>query len=87
MEQIETIQALDLARAEARLPRWMIACAVAGGAVLTLLGGHVRVAAGFFSGAALAIVNYYWLHSAIQTAFSDIQPRVPKKVLARFILR
>lgn len=84
--QEETIQAPELARAEARLPRWMMAWAFVG-ALAALLGGYVRVAAAFALGASLAILNYYWLHQAVETLFSLSRPRVPKRSMLKFLIR
>lgn len=89
--QAETIQtqdpgALNLARAEARLPRWMFAVAivavVAAGAALGL-----QFALGLLLGAALAILNYYWLHQAIEALMHSGQARVPRGVLAKVVVR
>ena len=72
--------------AEARLPKWMTALAAL--ATLAVLGaGHTRAAAGFALGATLAIVNYCWLHQAIETLFRATSARIPRGVLLRFILR
>jgi hypothetical protein len=56
----------DLARAEQRLPRWMMGCATVG-LLAALLRGQGRFSLGFALGAALAILNYYWLHAAVET--------------------
>ncbi len=82
----ETIQAPELARAEARLPRWMIAVALLG-TLAALLGGDARVAAGFALGSALAILNYHWLHQAIETLFDLRRPGIPKRVVLKFAVR
>ncbi len=82
----ETVQTTDLARAEARLPRWMMGCAFA--VTLTVLSrGHVRLAAGFVTGAALAMLNYYWLHQAVENVFIAGHARVPKRAAIKFALR
>src|SRR5690349_19628945 len=76
----------DLERAEARLPKWMIA--IAGLATLVILAaGQTRTALGLALGATLAIVNYCWLHQAINTLFGTMNSRVPKRVLTKFVLR
>lgn len=84
--QAETIQAPDLERAEARLPRRMIALALVSG-VAALISGHARASAGFALGSALAIVNYYWLHSAMTTLFDAGNARLPKRTAVKFALR
>jgi hypothetical protein len=84
--QAEITQAADLARAEARLPRWMAGVAVLGTLAL-LLAGPGRAAAGFALGAAFAILNYFWLHQAIHTLFGAGQARVPTLVVVKFAAR
>ena len=82
----ETIRGLDPARGEARLPRWMTA--VGAVAIITLLAsGHARVAAGFALGAAVAILNYRWLHQAVATLLGAAEPRVPRRVILKFAVR
>ena len=76
----------DLARAEARLPRWMLAAAALG-TIAILATGHLRWALGFGLGATLAILNYYWLHDGITTMFDAGTVRVPKRVVLKFALR
>ena len=84
--QVESIAAPDLARAEARLPRWMMACALA--TVLgMLLYGRVHFAAGFALGAILAILNYFWLHQAVKALMAAAQTRPSKWVFAKFLIR
>ena len=87
--QAETMQdpgVLDLARAEARLPRWMFAVAVLG-VVAALVLQDWRFALGVALGAALAILNYHWLHQAVETLMRAGQSRVPRLVVAKFALR
>lgn len=80
------VKAHDLARDESRLPAWMAGCAVAGSLGCALLGS-IQLAAGFALGAALAVLNYRWMHGAIATLFSDGLKRVPKRAAAKFALR
>jgi len=84
--QAETIQAPELARAEARLPRWMIGLAVAG-TVAALLAGHASVGAGFGLGAALGILNYRWLHQAVEALMTAGQSRPSRWLIAKFLVR
>ncbi len=84
--QAEMIQALDPARSEARLPRWMVGVAVLSTAAV-LATGHVRVAAGFALGAALAVLNYYWLRQAIAALFDAARVRVPRRLIVKFLVR
>jgi len=84
--QTGTIEIPELARAEARLPRWMILC---GFLALTfiLLCGHFTMALGFALGALLGILNYYWLRDAVQVLANAGQSRVPKLLVAKFLIR
>lgn len=84
--QKETISTIELARAEARLPHWMTAGAFVG-ALVMLLAGYSRAAAGFAVGSALAILNYFWLHQVVETLMTAGQARVPKRVVAKFAAR
>jgi len=84
--QAETIQTPDLARAEARLPRWMIALSVVA-TVGVLAAGQVRFAAGIALGAGVAILNYFWLHQAVEALFNAGRARVPKWLLLKVVAR
>ena len=82
----ETIQIPDLARAEARLPRWMVLCGVVALTVM-LLYRQGMIAVGFSLGAALGILNYYWLHEAVGALSMAGQARIPKLLVAKFLIR
>ncbi len=84
--QAEAAQTADLTRAEARLPRWMTACGLAG-AIGAALTGHVRLAIGFAVGASLGILNYLWLHQAVSALFAEGRERVPRGLLAKILFR
>jgi hypothetical protein len=84
--QTGTIQIPDLARAEARLPRWMMLCGLLA-LIAILLCRQFLMAAGFTLGAALGILNYYWLHDAVGALATASQSRVPKLVVAKFLIR
>jgi ATP synthase I chain len=60
-------------------------------AVLGVIAAFVvqdwRFALGLALGAALAILNYHWLHQAIETLMRAGQARVPRMVVAKFALR
>ncbi len=84
--QAETIPALDPARSEARLPRWMAGVAVVSTAAV-LATGRVSVAAGFALGAGLAVLNYYWLRQAIAALFDAARVRVPRRLIVKFLVR
>ena len=71
--QTEIIQAPELARAEARMPRWMVLCGFLALTVI-LLCGQYRIAVGFAVGAALGILNYYWLHDAVEVLVKPGHP-------------
>jgi hypothetical protein len=84
--QTETIQIPDLARAEARLPCWMVLCGCLA-LVVILLCRQFTVAFGFAFGAALGILNYHWLHEAVEALAQAGQSRIPKLLVAKFLLR
>src|SRR5215472_12632672 len=84
--QVETIQATDPARAEARLPQWMTRVAAVAFVAL-LASGHARAATGFALGALVAILNYRWLHQAVALLMGAGQPRVPKRVILKLAVR
>lgn len=84
--ETQTVQMTDLARAEQRLPRWMMGCALLG-LLGALLMGQGRFCLAFALGAALAILSYLWLHQAIDALMTSGQPRVTKSVVAKFALR
>ena len=84
--QTETIQIPDLARAEARLPRWMVLCGVVA-LIVMLLYRQGMIAVGFTLGAALGILNYYWLHEAVVALSMAGQARIPRLLVAKFLIR
>ena len=84
--QAEIIAATDLARAEARLPRWMASCAGVG-LLAALVSGRAYFAAGFGVGAALAILSYLWLHQAVEVLMSAGRSRPSKRIVAKFLIR
>lgn len=77
---------MDLAQAEARLPRWMLALAGVG-TLGILLSTHVRFGAGFAIGSGLGILNYLWLHHIVETLVNAGRMRPAKTTLAKMILR
>ena len=78
--------ATDLKQAEARLPRWMMGLAVLA-TIAVLLTGHPSFAAGFVLGAAVALVNYFWLHQAVEHLMAASTTRLPRTLIAKFLLR
>jgi hypothetical protein len=84
--EAETIQGTDPARAEARLPRWMLGIAAAG-TVATFIAAPARFAGGFAVGAALAILGYLWLHEAVDKLLAAAPERLPWGTIVRFALR
>jgi predicted outer membrane lipoprotein len=84
--QTESIQIPELARAEARLPRWMMLCGFLA-LIVILLCRQFSIALGFALGAALGILNYYWLHEAVEALAKAGQVRVPKLLVAKFLIR
>jgi predicted outer membrane lipoprotein len=45
------------------------------------------MALGFALGAALGILNYYWLHEAVEALAKAGLSRVPKSLVAKFLIR
>ncbi len=84
--QTETIQIPELERAEARMPRWMMLCGFLALTVI-LLYGEYKIALGFGLGAALGILNYYWLHDAVEALVKAGRSRIPRSVVAKFLMR
>ena len=84
--QTETIQAPELARAEARIPRWMTLCSFLA-MIVILCCRRFAMALGFALGAALGILNYYWLHEAVEALAKAGLSRVPKSLVAKFLIR
>jgi hypothetical protein len=84
--QTKTIQTPELARAEARLPRWMMLCGLL--ALIAILACRQFIfAIGFALGATLGVLNYYWLHEAVEALLRAGQSRIPKLVVAKFLIR
>jgi len=82
----ETNQTQELARAEARLPRWMAFCGCLA-LVAMALCRQFMFALGFALGAGLGMLNYYWLREAVETLARAGQSRIPKLVVLKFLLR
>lgn len=72
--------------AAARLPRWMAGASVAG-ALVALLGGHLRWAAGFAAGSGAAILAYWWLQQVVATALDAGEGRPPRGTMIKFAMR
>jgi len=84
--QTEVAEIPELARAEARLPRWMALCGCLGLMVI-LLFEPLSMAIGFALGALLGIVNYLWLHETVEVLGQSGQSRVPKLLVAKILIR
>lgn len=84
--QLEIIQATDLARAEARMLRWMVALAPVG-TLITLIAASPRAAIGFLIGALFGILNYLWLHQTIVVLMNAGKARVPKATMVKMLVR
>ena len=82
----EMTRIIGAEQAEARLPRWMMAVA-AGAALAALAAGEPRFAAGLVLGSGLGLVNYFWLHEAVEHLMTAGQERLPRLLIAKFILR
>jgi hypothetical protein len=81
-----TTDTMDLEKAEARLPRWMLALAGAG-TVGILLFARLRFGAGFAIGSGLGILNYIWLHNIVEALVNAGSVRPPKSALFKVIIR
>jgi hypothetical protein len=55
--------------------------------IVILLYRQFTIAVGFVLGAALGILNYYWLHEAVEALVEAGQSRIPKSVVAKFLIR
>ncbi len=77
---------MDMEKAEARLPRWMLALAGVG-TLGILLFAHVRFGAGFAIGSGLGILNYIWLHNIVEALVNAGTVRPPKSALFKVIIR
>jgi hypothetical protein len=84
--QTEAIPITELDRAEARLPRWMLALACAG-TTGCLLAGHARLGASFALGSSVAILNYYWLHQLVKVLMAAVEPRLSIMAVVKLLLR
>ncbi len=86
MQREMTIPDRALAQAEARLPRWMVLC---GGTatIAALLWGQARFAGGLALGSALGILNYFWLHQAVDALMNAGQSRVSRLMVAKILAR
>jgi len=84
--KVETTRTTGLEPAEARLPRWMVGLAALA-TVAALAAGQPRFAAGLVLGAGLALVNYLWLHQAVEHLMTARHVRLPRLLIAKFILR
>jgi ATP synthase I chain len=70
----------------ARLPRWMIAVSLLAALVL-LVSGHARSAAGFAVGAIVAMLAYGWLYRALAAALDSGEGRLSGRATAELALR
>lgn len=57
------------------------------GTVGALLSGHVRVGVGFALGAAVAILNYYWLHQIVKVLLARQHSRLPVRTALKLLIR
>jgi hypothetical protein len=64
----------------------MVLCGVVA-LIAMLLFRQVLIAVGFTLGAALGILNYYWLHEAVGELTKAGQARIPKLLAAKFLIR
>lgn len=71
---------------EKRLLWWMIACGLCATLVLLVMG-HGGLAAGFATGAAIAILGFIWLEDVVTGALNIGTNRVSKKLVFKLIVR
>jgi len=64
----------------------MALCGVAA-LIVMLLYRQGMIATGFALGAALGILNYYWLHEAVGALANAGQARIPGLLVAKFLIR
>jgi len=55
--------------------------------IVMLLYRQVMIAVGFSLGAALGILNYYWLHEAVVALSMAGEARIPRLLVAKFLIR
>lgn len=84
--QIATIPQATFESAEARLPRWMIAAALAGMLAAVCLA-DARAAAGFGLGAGVAVLGYSWLHKAVVALMNAQGQRPSHFLLGKILIR
>jgi ATP synthase I chain len=82
----QTTETMDLEKAEARLPRWMLALAAVG-TLGILLSADLRSGAGFAIGSGLGILNYLWLHNIVEALVNAGRVRPPKSALLKVFIR
>ncbi len=82
----EGIPADGLARAEARLPRWMAGIAGLGAIGIFAFAGS-RAAFSFTLGGVISILGYRWLARAVAAALYASEKPVAKGIVRNFILR
>ncbi len=56
-------------------------------ATVALAVGHPGFAGGFALGAGLGLLNYFWLHQAVDSLMGARRDRPPWLVIAKFVLR
>ena len=81
-----SISRMIASQTETRLLGWMIGIALAAG-VGICLSGHLRFAAGFATGAAIAVVGYIWLCEFTAKALDSRSGRLPKMLVFKLVLR
>ena len=64
----------------------MVLCGVVA-LIVMLLYRQVMIAGGFSLGAALGILNYYWLHEAVVAVSNAGETRIPRLLVAKFLVR
>lgn len=76
-------------KVEVRLLQWMLLLG-SFGTIGIALTGHMRFAAGFLTGAGIAVLGFTWLERVVVCALdaaAGCAPRVPKGLVLKLILR
>lgn len=73
-------------QAEIRLFMWMVAIALAAGLGISATG-HLWFAAGFATGAAIALLGFVWLRDLAAGALDSSNGRVPKGLVLKLVIR
>ncbi len=79
-------ETLDWQAAEGRLKQWMLLAALLGLIAAAYWGGF-RPALAFAAGAAVALLNFRWMHQVVRALMEAAAARPSGWVIARFLVR